>query len=91
VLARKYRPQTFAELIGQEAMVRTLGNAIKRDRIAHAFPDDRRARRRKDLHRPPDRQGAELHRARTGRAVPPSIRATSASRAAPLPKGATST
>jgi len=37
VLARKYRPRTFAELIGQEAMVRTLGNAIKRDRIAHAF------------------------------------------------------
>jgi DNA polymerase-3 subunit gamma/tau len=37
VLARKYRPQTFAALIGQEAMVRTLGNAIKRDRIAHAF------------------------------------------------------
>jgi len=37
VLARKYRPQTFRELIGQEAMVRTLGNAIKRDRLAHAF------------------------------------------------------
>ena len=37
VLARKYRPQTFAELIGQDAMVRTLGNAIKRDRLAHAF------------------------------------------------------
>src|SRR6476469_9753192 len=37
VLARKYRPQTFAELIGQDAMVRTLGNAIERDRIAHAF------------------------------------------------------
>jgi DNA polymerase-3 subunit gamma/tau len=37
VLARKYRPQTFAELIGQEAMVRTLANAIERDRIAHAF------------------------------------------------------
>ena len=37
VLARKYRPQTFAELIGQDAMVTTLGNAIKRDRIAHAF------------------------------------------------------
>jgi DNA polymerase-3 subunit gamma/tau len=37
VLARKYRPQNFAELIGQEAMVRTLGNAIKRDRLAHAF------------------------------------------------------
>ncbi|OWQ96118.1 DNA polymerase III subunit gamma/tau [Sphingopyxis bauzanensis] len=37
VLARKYRPQTFAELIGQDAMVRTLGNSIARDRLAHAF------------------------------------------------------
>ncbi|NJR79473.1 DNA polymerase III subunit gamma/tau [Sphingomonas corticis] len=37
VLARKYRPQTFNALIGQEAMVRTLENAIRRDRIAHAF------------------------------------------------------
>jgi len=37
VLARAYRPQTFAELIGQDAMVQTLGNAIKRDRLAHAF------------------------------------------------------
>ena len=37
VLARKYRPQTFGELIGQEAMVTTLGNAIRRDRLAHAF------------------------------------------------------
>ena len=37
VLARKYRPQTFAELIGQDAVVRTLSNAIARDRLAHAF------------------------------------------------------
>ncbi len=37
VLARKYRPQTFAELIGQEAMVRTLSNAIASGRVAHAF------------------------------------------------------
>ncbi|KLE35293.1 DNA polymerase III subunit gamma/tau [Aurantiacibacter luteus] len=37
VLARKYRPQTFSQLIGQEPMVRTLGNAIARDRLAHAF------------------------------------------------------
>ena len=37
VLARKYRPQTFAELIGQDAMVTTLGNAIQRGRLAHAF------------------------------------------------------
>ncbi|HEX9701790.1 MAG TPA: DNA polymerase III subunit gamma/tau [Rhodospirillales bacterium] len=37
VLARKYRPSTFAQLIGQEAMVRTLTNAIRADRLAHAF------------------------------------------------------
>src|SRR5256885_14125211 len=37
VLARKYRPQTFAELIGQDAMVTTLANAIERERVAHAF------------------------------------------------------
>jgi len=37
VLARKYRPRSFAELIGQEAMVRTLSNAIDSGRLAHAF------------------------------------------------------
>src|SRR3954468_24373906 len=37
VLARKYRPQTFGQLIGQDAMVTTLANAIRRDRLAHAF------------------------------------------------------
>nr|MDP8994581.1 DNA polymerase III subunit gamma/tau [Pseudomonadota bacterium] len=37
VLARKYRPQSFAALIGQDAMVQTLANAIRRDRLAHAF------------------------------------------------------
>jgi len=37
VLARKYRPQNFDELIGQEALVRTLKNAIDTGRIAHAF------------------------------------------------------
>src|ERR1041385_34575 len=37
VLARKYRPVTCAELVGQEALVRTLTNAIKTGRIAHAF------------------------------------------------------
>jgi DNA polymerase III subunit gamma/tau len=37
VLARKYRPQRFEDLIGQEAMVRTLTNAFATDRIAHAF------------------------------------------------------
>jgi DNA polymerase-3 subunit gamma/tau len=37
VLARKYRPQSFDQLIGQDAMVKTLANAIERGRIAHAF------------------------------------------------------
>ena len=37
VLARTYRPTTFSELIGQEAMVRTLTNAIAKERLAHAF------------------------------------------------------
>ncbi|MDA5092571.1 DNA polymerase III subunit gamma/tau [Aliiroseovarius sp. KMU-50] len=37
VLARKYRPETFADLVGQEAMVRTLKNAFESDRIAQAF------------------------------------------------------
>lgn len=37
VLARKYRPETFADLYGQDAMVRTLRNAFAADRIAQAF------------------------------------------------------
>jgi len=37
VLARKYRPTTFDELIGQQALVRTLTNAIASGRLAHAF------------------------------------------------------
>ena len=37
VLARKYRPRTFDDLVGQEAMVRTLTNAFEMNRIAHAF------------------------------------------------------
>ncbi|MGE0734625.1 MAG: DNA polymerase III subunit gamma/tau [Alphaproteobacteria bacterium] len=37
VLARKYRPINFDELIGQDALVRTLTNAIAQGRVAHAF------------------------------------------------------
>jgi DNA polymerase III subunit gamma/tau len=37
VLARKYRPTSFSDLIGQEAMVRTLRNAFATGRVAHAF------------------------------------------------------
>lgn len=37
VLARKYRPQTFREVLGQDAIVTTLKNAIKHGRLAHAY------------------------------------------------------
>ncbi|HMU37411.1 MAG TPA: DNA polymerase III subunit gamma/tau [Pseudomonadota bacterium] len=37
VLARKYRPQTFSDVIGQEHVTRTLENAIRRGRVHHAF------------------------------------------------------
>ena len=37
VLARTYRPSRFADLVGQDAMVRTLANAIDSGRLAHAF------------------------------------------------------
>ncbi len=37
VLARKYRPQVFNDLIGQEALVRTITNAIKQNRLAQAY------------------------------------------------------
>ncbi|MFW5828826.1 MAG: DNA polymerase III subunit gamma/tau [Planctomycetota bacterium] len=36
-LARKYRPQTFADVAGQEAVARTLANAIRKDRVHHAY------------------------------------------------------
>src|ERR1041384_3735746 len=37
VLARKWRPQTFDDMTGQEHIVRTVANAIKQDRVAHAY------------------------------------------------------
>lgn len=37
VFARKYRPRTFADLLGQDHVVRTLRNAIEKDRLAHAY------------------------------------------------------
>ncbi|MGD0956481.1 MAG: DNA polymerase III subunit gamma/tau [Candidatus Acidiferrales bacterium] len=37
VIARKYRPQTFAEIVGQQHVTRTLANAIESNRVAHAY------------------------------------------------------
>ena len=44
VLARKYRPQSFADLVGQEHVARTLGNAIEADRVAQRPRDHVHAR-----------------------------------------------
>jgi len=37
VIARKYRPQTFADIVGQQHVTRTLANAIESNRVAHAY------------------------------------------------------
>src|SRR5829696_8421232 len=37
VLARRYRPRTFTELIGQEPVARALANALSSNRVAHAY------------------------------------------------------
>ena len=37
VSALKWRPQKFAQMVGQEPIIRTLQNAIKSDRVAHAY------------------------------------------------------
>src|SRR5581483_3272789 len=37
VIARKWRPQTFADLVGQQHVTGTLANAIRNNRVAHAY------------------------------------------------------
>ena len=37
VIARKYRPQTFSDLVGQQHVTKTLANAIQSNRVAHAY------------------------------------------------------
>ena len=37
VIARKWRPQTFADVVGQQHVTRTLSNAIQSGRVAHAY------------------------------------------------------
>ena len=44
VLARKYRPQNFDDLVGQDALVQTLTNAIKNNRLHHAAASAKRPR-----------------------------------------------
>ena len=60
VLARKYRPQRFDEVVGQQGVTQTLRNAIAGGRLAQAFIFAGAARRRQDDHRAHPRQGAQL-------------------------------
>ena len=69
VLARKYRPQPFDEMSGQEHVVRTLSNALKTGQRRPRLPVHRPARRRQDDHRAPPREGAQLREGADRRAV----------------------
>ncbi len=69
VLARKYRPQRFGEMTGQEHVVRTLSNALQHRPARARVPVHRAARRRQDHHRPPGRQGAQLREGSDRRAL----------------------
>ena len=60
VFARKYRPQTFEEVVGQEHITRTLQNAITSGRVAQAYLFVGPARNREDLHSANSREGAQL-------------------------------
>ena len=62
VLARKYRPASFAGLIGQDALVRTLSNAIAMDPLGPRLSADGRARGGQDLDRADHRPRPQLHR-----------------------------
>ncbi len=52
VLARKWRPQTFADVVGQEHVLTALANGLSLGRIHHAYLFFRYPRGREDLHRP---------------------------------------
>ena len=62
VLARKYRPSSFEDLIGQDAVVRTVSNAFETGRIRRPGPH-RRARSGQDHHRAHSRPRAQLRTA----------------------------
>ncbi len=62
VIARKWRPQTFDDLVGQQHVTETLKNAIKNDRVAHAYIFS--GARGED-----SREGSELHKRADGTAL----------------------
>ena len=60
VLARKYRPQKFSEVIGQEHVTRTLQNAIEQGRTAHGYIFSGHRGHRQNHYRAHSRHGVEL-------------------------------
>ena len=70
-LYRRWRAQTFGEIVGQEAVVETLRNAVRTGRVAPRDPVRRAARDRQDVARPDPRQGRQLHRPAGRRPVRP--------------------
>ena len=66
VTATRKRPQTFAELVGQEFVAATLTSSIQQGRIAHAYLFAGPRGRGQDLRRPHPRQGAELRKGPDG-------------------------
>ena len=82
-LYRKYRPQRFAELVGQDHVTTALRNAVRDGRVGHAYLFSGPAWHGQDHDRPPPRQGAELHRT----AAPTAIRAACARTASAIAEG----
>ncbi len=60
VLARKWRPQTFADVVGREHVLTALANGLSLGRIHHAYLFFRYPWRRKNLYRPTAGEGAKL-------------------------------
>ena len=67
-LYRKYRPQIFEDVVGQEHIERTIKNAIAQDKVSHAYLFTRPARHRQDHHGAPSGQGASVREGAHGRA-----------------------
>ena len=86
VLARTWRPQRFADLLGQDAVVQTLQNALTAGHLRPRLPVLRPARGRQDHRRPPAGQGGQLRAGPDRRS-----RAASASPAARSPRRRAST
>ena len=59
-LYRKYRPQIFEDVVGQEHIERTIKNAIEQDKVSHAYLFTRPARHGQDHHGAPSGQGASV-------------------------------